>query len=365
MADKALKTITNYIYRNRNPFLVSFICMCALCLRAAYLYQHTLSCDELYELNLMRGTFLDLLSQISKGGFGTYLVGDIYLVFPFFKVFHYNKWGLAIPCIISTVIGFYVLYLICKRYYKSTWAYLITFGIVCFNATLIQHATEIRAYSLLPTLALVVFYLFERIADLDFKLSILKKTFAMLLFAIVIWFHVYGILMFTSLFLFTLLSRYKEKNFKLYFIDAVFFAGMILCIAMPFWIYCVFGVHSGLSRLNNYNIFQFIPDPSHNAVGFLKSIFCNLIGIKILYFLLLGVIVPFIFSYKDRKNQLIFLFLNIIAPIGFVLLFDLVVQYWFIQRQFIWVMPLFAFFIGWVWDSVFQYKLNIFSFKKR
>lgn len=348
-----LKNIIKYISKNSVPISVSIICIYALYLRIMVLYGRELWIDERYSLSLMQGNFLDLLKELKNIGVCGYMLGDLYLYFPFFKIFSYNKWALAIPCIISTILGFWLLYLICKRYFKSIWAYFVTFILVCFNGTLTWHATEIRAYAILPTLALATFYLLQRIADLDFNLSVRKKIFNVIFFVLVIWFHVYGIFMFISSFLFVLLSKYKEKNFNIYFKHSISFAAIILCFAMPFWLYCVFGSHQSIAAFS-YNIFEYIPNPFSNIIGFLKGIFCNLVGFKKLYFLFLGVFIPLFFSYRDRNKQLLFLFLNVIIPINFILLSDIVIKYWFLQRQFIWVMPFFAFYLGWVWDSLFQ-----------
>lgn len=348
-----LKNIFNYIRKNFAPLSVALICIYALYLRIIHLCRHTLWLDEIYYLSPMKGAFLDFLKAIPKVEFCSYLSGDLFLFYPFFKIFSYNKWGLAIPCIIATILGFYVLYLICKRYFKSSWAYFITFGIVCFNATLINHATEIRTYAILPTLALAAFYLLQRIADSNFKLNIFKKISAIIFFILVIWFHVYGILMFVSCLLFLLLSKYAEKGFKIYFKDTIFFTGVILFFAMPLWLYSIFGPHVSYAQLN-IDPFLYTPNPLHNIIGFLKAVFGNLIGFKKLYFLLLGAVIPFVFSYKDRYKQLLFLAFIIIFPISFIFLSDILQKYWFTQRQFIWIMPFFAFFLGWAWDSFFM-----------
>ena len=353
-----LKSGIKHIQKNIIPISVAIICLHGLYLRIMHLYNHTLWADELYSLGMMRGTFSKLLDEILKIEYCTYLSGDLYLEYPFFKIFSYNKWGLAAPRITITIAGFYILYLICKRYFKSIWAYLVTFGIVCFNATLIEHATEIRIYAILPTLALATFYLFQRIADLDFKLNIPKRICAIIIFVTIIWFYIYGILMFMSCFLFVLLSRYKDNGFKAYFINAISFTGIVLCFAMPFWLYCVFRPHYSYGAMQ-VQPFIFIPDPMRDIVGFLKCIFCNLIGFKKLYFLFLGAAIPFILSYEDRRKQLLFLFFIIIVPIIAIFFSDLVSNYWFLQRQFIWVMPLFAFFLGWAWDSLFMLSARL------
>jgi hypothetical protein len=347
-----IKIIKDYIHKHSISLSVTVICIYALFLRLAVLYRHTLWIDEIYYLGPLKGTFLEFIKAIPKAEFCSYLSGDLFIFYPFFKIFAYNKWGLAIPCVISSILGFYLLFLICKRYLRSIWAYLITFAIVAFNATLINHATEIRTYIFLPTLALAIFYVCLRIADVNFQPVALKRAGVILTFIFVIWFHVYGIIMFIVSFLFALLSKIKDEDSGNYLKNAFSLVFVTLCFSMPFWLYCVFGPHLSYTELG-INTFDYIPNPSQNIVGFLKSIFGNLIGYKKLYFMLLGIFVPFIFSYKDRYRQLLFFVIIIMLPIGLILASDVLQKYWFIQRQFIWVMPLFAFFLGWTWDSFF------------
>ncbi|MFA5149981.1 MAG: hypothetical protein WC937_03035 [Candidatus Omnitrophota bacterium] len=353
-----IKIIKGYIYKYSIPLSVTIICIYALFLRLIVLYRHTLWTDEIYYLGPLKGTFLEFIREIPKAEFCSYLSGDLFIFFPFFKIFAYNKWALATPCIISTVAGFYLLYLICKIYFRSIWAYLITFCIVCFNASLIVHATEIRTYAFLPTLALATFYLLKKLADLNFELSTVKRIWATIFFVLVIWFHVYGVLMFGSCLLFVLIAEYKNKNFRIFLKNAIYFAVIVLCSAMPLWLYSVLGPHLSYTQFN-INPFDFIPSPWQNFSGFLKGIFGNLIGFKKLYIFLLGTIVPVFFSYENRFKQLFFLILIILFPIGVIFIFDLLQKYWFIQRQFVWVMPFYAFFLGWCWESLF------FIFKER
>jgi hypothetical protein len=213
------------------------------------------------------------------------------------------------------------------------------------------HAVEIRPYAVLPTLALATFFLLQRLADLNFNFSLNKRLITSMFFVLVIWFHVYGILIFLSCLLFTLLSKCKDKDFKSYFKNCFYFASGILCFAMPIWLYSLFVEHS---RANpDIRTFDFFPNPVHNPIGFLRGVIGNLIGFKAFYFLILGAFIPLIISYRERFKQLLFLFCCVVLPIGTIFIFDVIREYWFMQRQFIWVMPLFAFFLGWTWDSFF------------
>lgn len=345
-----LNNIGKYIYRNRVPVSVTIICVYAFYLRIRHLYFRELWVDEIYYLHpATRNTFFEFLQAIPRTGSGSYLSGDLLLYYPFFKIFSYNKWGLAIPSIVATVVGFYLLYRICQRYFKSIFAYLITFLIVCFNATMINHATEIRTYAILPAIALGTFYFMQKIADSEFRLKLPARIGAIALFALVIWFHVYGIFMYMSCFLFTILSRYEKRSFKALVKNGILFTCGVLCLAMPLWIYSVFGPQ--LYDKASIDPFYYFPNPLYDTFGFLKSVFCNLIGFKLLYFVLLGTFIPFFFSYKERTKQLMFFLLIVAAPIGLILLSNIIRHFWFLQRQFIWVMPFFAFYLGWVWDS--------------
>lgn len=350
-----LRNIFQFVKKNFIPISVTGICMYGLYLRLILLHQHTLWGDEVFQLSQMKGSFLDLLLSLPINDHAAYLEGDHYLIYPFFKIFSYNKWGLAIPHIIATIIGFYLLYLICKRYFKSIWAYFITFSIVCFNATLTYHSIEIRPYAVLPTLALATFYLFQKISDTGFKLTLKKRIGFTAFFILVIWFHIYGILMFISCLMFIIVARYLENNpdFKLYLRKSISFSAVILIITLPLLLYCIVGPRL-LVPEDFQRTFVFIPDPFQHIVGFLKGVICNLLGNKKLYFLFPGIIIPFVFSYKDRPKQILFLFFIIILPITLLLFADIVTRYYFIQRQFVWVMPFFAFFLGWSWDALFQ-----------
>lgn len=345
--------------KNLIKYLVVSICAYALYLRIVKLSHHTLWIDEIYLFKLMTGSFVKFINSLPYTETCGYMAGDQILIYPFYKIFGANKWGLAIPFICITILGFYFLYLICSKYFKTISGYVIAFSVMCMNATLIWHATEIRAYAILPTLSLATFYFSQTFIDRFRDLTVRKKSFFIVFFLVVIWFHAFGILIFTSIMAFSLLSRFQDKEFRIIFKDVLKALLVVLCIALPFWFYCCF-----IIKVPGYNgdasTFHYIPNPLNNIIGFLKGIFGNLVGYKKFYFLLIGVVFPFIPIYKERWQQALFLILTIFFPILIILLADIRNSYWFIQRQFIWVMPLFAFYLGWVWDSFFQQVRNIF-----
>jgi hypothetical protein len=355
------------IFSNKNwekyiIFLIAIgFSLCALILRLDKLAQHNLWNDELFQLSTMHGNFSELIKELPHSELNSYLNWDTFLVYPFFKAFSYNKWGLAIPHIIATILGFYLLYLICRLYFKTIWGYVISFGVVCFNASLINYATEIRPYAVLPTLALASLYLSETLIN-KIDLSPVRKLFIAAFFLLIIGFHTYGaFILFLSL-VFVLVNKPRARAFGSIFKSISKILLIIFLIGLPFWLFCVFGpFHLSLEQTRK-NVFEFIPNPRHNIVGFLKGILGNLIGCKKLYFLLVALIFPFVLPYKEKLRQISFLVIMIFFPILLILTSDLISGYWFLQRQFIWVMPFFAFFLGWSGDSFVTYISGRLSF---
>ncbi len=345
----------------RRPYRLISVLVAAICVYGLFLRFHGIgsrqySIDEQYQLMQMKGSFFEMLKLLPNYEFCPYLSGDYYLIYPFFKLFGFNHWGLSIPHIAATLLAFYFLYLICKQHLKTIWGYLITFTVACFNATLILHAGEIRTYAVWPMLALGVFYFTGLLIEKDNELSAIKKIGIFAFFTLTILFHVYGIAIFLVLWLYQMLAyardydlwRVLKNNFKFFL--------LVFCIVVPAWFLSVFGQH--LAYRQDCRVFEFIPNPVENIVGFLKAVFGNLVGSRSLYFLLAGVFFPFVLPFKDRKNQIALLLITVFLPIGLILFSDLKTKYWFIQRQFIWVMPFFALYLGWAWDSLFVFLRN-------
>jgi len=350
--------IRDYIRKNQKYLhlaVVIVICVYALYLRADARASAKLWVDEQVQIERMDRPLVEFFRHIPDHQYCGYLAGDYYLVYPFVRMFGpNNKWGLAIPHIISTILGFWLLYLICRRYFKTVWGYLITFTVVCFNPTLLQHAFEIRRYAVLPTLALACLYLAFKLVDQNIKMSLKKKWLIAAFFILTIWFDIYGVVILCLPLLFALLTKRGDSEFSTITKHTIKFMSIVLCLAMPLWFYSVFGPHA---KFGSMNVFLYIPNPLLDIVGFLKGIFANLVGYrhKPLYLLLIGLLFPFLIPDKKRFQQIAFLFITVLVPIGLIFVIDLITKYWFIQRQFIWVMPFFAFFLGWSWDSAIHY----------
>ncbi len=342
-----------FLKLHKSRLTVVGICIYASYLRLMSLRGRNLWADEHYQLSQMRGTLFEMIKGFPKTEFATYLSGDYYLIYPFFKIFGYNKWGLAIPHIISTLFGFLILYLICRRYFASVWSYLVTFSIVCFNNTMIFHATEIRTYAVLPTLAMASLYFWLKIIDCYGRVCIRQRVALSLFFIITIWFHAFGVLIFSFTGIYAVLTKYKDNKFWDILRNVGFLVFPILFIAAPLWLLSVFGPRNmDYEKVDFINTFAFIPNPLVDTLGFLKGVLGNLIGSRALYPTLLGPIAFLVLPGKQRIHQTSFLLILVLFPLAVIFALSVSTHYWFIQRLFIWVIPFFALFVGWTWDSL-------------
>jgi hypothetical protein len=134
--------------------------------------------------------------------------------------------------------------------------------------------------------------------------------------------------------------------------------GWGVLIALPFWLYFVFGFDRSYMANMSMDTFEFI---KKGIVPLTKGVIGNLQGFKPLYLLLPGILIALVIPHADRWKQAGFLICLIVLPILFILWTCITHHYWFIQRLFVWVMPWYAFLLGWAWDSVIIYVKKNYS----
>jgi len=280
--------------------------------------------------------------------------------------------GVNIPHLLITLVGFYFLYLLCKKYFKTMGGFFITFSIVAFNLELVENLVMIRVYAVLPTLALMSLYFAQMLVGQYAQLSPRQRIGIASFFVVLIWFHVYGIVILGCTMLFAILEKWREPDVQRVLKDILRLLTVVFVVAMPLWCYSVFGPHLSYEQETfvhrKINTFDYIPNPLVTILGFLKSIFGNLIGYKGLYFLLFGMLIPVFLPYRRRLRDIAFFLILVVLPIQLMLQGVLQCGYWFVQRQFLWVVPLFALFLGSVWEALlltFSQLILILSRKKR
>ena len=325
-----------------------------LFLRYKALAERSLWLDEKSQLSAMVGPFKPFWERLTYGE-RTCFPGEYLLNYPFVRIFGANKWGIAIPHIVSTVIGFYLLYVICQRYFKTPFSTALSFAIVSLNTHLIYHAFEFRPYAVLPTLALGCFYFSEKIICRSKELSLAKKIWIGIFFTLTIMYHAYGILMVACCILYFFLCQLDQKLWRENLREHFPFAALLAVTAGPIFFWYALGNPQFSYQATSsagMNTFDYMPNPLNGLNTFLRTVFSNLMGYKKLKFLINGILLSLLIPHRLRYKQLGFFLVLIIFPIELMLFADLHKGYWFLQRQLTWVMPLYAILIGWCWDSI-------------
>ena len=282
--------------------------------------------------------------------------GEYVLTFPFVQVFDRNKWGVAIPHILATILGFYFLYRLSQQYLRTLLGYFIAFSIVGMNTNLIFHSFEFRPYAVLPTLYLANIYLFNDLVPNFNKASFQKKFWVGVYIVLSMSYHAYSVLI-LGLPLMYQVFVHRRVGWQ-YYIKESFVKYFAACfvLAMALWAWFAsgnnFGVMPNIREQTIVDTFQYIPNPVHEPLGFLKGVLGNLIGFKWLYPFLLGMIALGL-PHKQRLEQWLFFLTLIVLPLALILVFDILTIYWFLQRQFVWIIPVFALFLGWCADTIF------------
>ena len=355
-----------YLTKHARPLTALICSVYGLYLRFTLYAQRGLHPDEVNQLGYTAGSGLLPFWKMYATTEVTAFPGDYLLTFPFVKLFGTNKWLITIPHIIATMIGFYLLYLVCSKYIKSLWGLIIVYAIFSLNFSLTYHAFEFRPYAVLPTLALAVFYLSGRIVCQYASLSNSQKLSIGLFFLFAVGFHAYGILMIALTMSYHILEQSGKRPLTQIIRELLPATLTLAAFAVPLFLW--YYIQNPIRYEDNFgrgiNTFDFIPNPLIAPGGFLRSLFGNLVGKKALYPLLIGVIGTFLIPHKNKAHQVMFLSLLVLLPIELILFTDLRTCYWFVQRQFVWVMPFFAVWLGWCWDTIFLYSGEIFQSRK-
>jgi hypothetical protein len=267
---------------------------------------------------------------------------------------------LVIPHIAATVLGLVLLFLIARRYYRSFVGYLVAFAVVTFHSDLIFHSFEFRPYAVMPTLALASFLLADIFVTEFERLSIIQRWMILAAFVLTIWFHALGILMVACPLLYFILDSRPWRDKKKRGALIKWLGGMFL-VALPVWAWYASGnpvQHTPASRLvAGIHPFGVTQNPFETGFGsFFNRVFLyNLIGFKKFYFLLGAMVFVVLVPQKNGLQKLAFYLLIIFLPIASILTAALISNYWFLDRQYNYLSPLFAFFLGWLWDTAFSH----------
>ncbi|MBF0483071.1 MAG: hypothetical protein HQL25_00030 [Candidatus Omnitrophica bacterium] len=342
-------------------------------------YNRILWNDEMWQLKKTVGIFKPIWLRVNYGDFSTF-PGDYILTYPITQwllgkyapihnlalgsilICDNVKWLLLIPEIIFTILSFYLLYLVCKHYFISIWAYILTFTVFAFNYSLVWHALEIRTYAFHPVLVLGCLHFSWLIFNKYENLSNLQKIGIVLFFMFTASFHLFG-----SAFIFfaLLFSAYEYKLFSKpvwqnFIIKPVFkYLLWLASLSLIVWLWYARLAPLGetLSQTLPQNVYLQIPDPQKNILGFLYKLFAVwILGEPYLIYLLIIPFTAFIFYDPKIKEKILLLFLYIIGGVGTIFIAATITKYWFLDRQISWTMPVFAIWLGWCADNLFKFN---------
>jgi hypothetical protein len=344
--------------KNYRVFAALFFTFLGLYLRFKKLAGRDLWVDELNQLANTAGSFKPIWQRLTLGEL-TCFPGEYMLNYPFVKFFGSNKWLINIPHFIAAILGFYFLYLLCQKHLKTFWGFAIAFLIFCFNGGLVFHSFEFRPYAVLPTLSLASFYFSEIIVVEWRRLSMLKKSIIGVFFISVIIYHAYGIMIVGLSLLYFIIIEANKRSYGEVIKDIIPFLLSAGPLGLLLFIWYASGtiVNWEQCQLRNIDTFMVYPNPLDNFFRLIRQIFANLMAHKQYgqKHLALGIWIAFLLPHKDRLKQIGFFLLMIVLPIELILVSDVRSGYWFLDRQFVWVMSLYAFFLGWCWDTTSTY----------
>lgn len=345
--------VINFVKKNSHILIAVFFTILGLYLRFKRLAGRDLWTDELWQLAQTKGAFKPVWFRLNVTDF-TSFPGAYILNYPFVNIFGTDKWSINIPNYFIAFLSFYFLYLICKRYLKTSWGFFIAFLLLCFNGNLIFHSFELRPYAVLPTLSLGSFYFSGLIVSEWKRLSVLKRFLIGLFFIFTIIYHVFGIMIVGLCMLYCFIVEANKRSYKDVMKEILPFLLPTGILGILLFIWYVSGTVWHNVQSGGWYPFDYYPDASTKPVRFVRQVLCNLRGDKShgQKYLELGIWFSFILSQKNRLRLIGFLVLMIILPITIILTLAVYEKYWFLDRQFIWVMSLYAFFLGWCWDSV-------------
>jgi len=273
-------------------YKIPLVCLCislwALVPRYQVFSDPTLVGDEIYQYIMLVDVVKPFRMLTQYGDFSSF-PGDYIITYPFLKIFGPTSWGIRVPYIVLHMFLFYFTYLVCKNYFKTIFGYVVTFGILCLNTTLIVHSFEFRPYAVLPTLAIVSFYVADLVINKEIELGFPKKFFIVFFYLFTFVYHAHSLFFISIPILYFTLDKLNRKSFTKIWNNNFKLYSIIILIGGGIWLWYSIGTYINIQNDNftvikKLDTFQFIPNPSISLIGFLKGIFGNLIGNKKLYF---------------------------------------------------------------------------------
>lgn len=327
-------------------------------LRFQYRVKQDIWVDEIWTLKGLKLPFWEwLLNHLPNNDFhfpGAYLV--------LYPLGHWwpedNRFILSIPYMIISSVFFFLFAKVnwlrfldlgdIKQSIKGTWINVLALMLITYNSTLILYAFELRPYAVLPLLALVGLLLADKILDLK-----CFNLWGVLAVCTYVTFHNYALLMFMLGLAYCValrLTRAREKfwNWNVFSVYRpvmiTLTVGALLAVPILWQLLHAPYLKSFDMTSMDANTHRWIY-PGFKGLTQVAALYYGFkrFRITIFCFVILGSIQ---LLAKRKWIPILFPVMWVILPTALIYWVDIVSHYWFVQRQFIWVMPFHAIFVA-------------------
>lgn len=301
--------------------------------------------DEIEQLRGITGTFSNLIIHYLPSLPGA-MPGDYVLTWPFAQI-STDKWILAIPHFFC-MIGLYLVFIfLAKEKVRNLFFFALALYFLSVNKTLAYHALELRPYASIPLLALLTFTV-TRSAIEKPNLSRSQIVGYIVLFALVLSYHLYGIFMLGGSLMYHIVYSRKENSLKTALVRSLMWCSGACLLTFPVWNHII----SKPTPLHEGATFEFIQGPWYIKA---KSVIALLTGTPRIYPFLIPVALSFLPGCADRMKRAWFIVWLTVLPILAILYLDVQSNYYFVQRQFVWCMPFWALWMAWSMEALWNH----------
>ncbi len=249
--------------------------------------------------------------------------------------------------------------------FDPKWINVFSCGLVARHETLIMHALELRPYGTLTLLAVLALWLTSRLLEQKrFTWYFVAGFFALIVF------HNFGLMMILVSITYLLTIRFfssaantlEELSHSLWSVGSTLLFSIIGTLPFIWW-YCQYPtlrghpfssrdphlyIQAGLKGLQQVIALYF--GLSHPDV--------KLFRLFLVLTMLCGIALNL---FRGIRKIFLFPLILVLLPTFLLYLWDLHIHYWFIQRQFLWVMPFYSVFVALMAHTVIDWAISHFS----
>lgn len=337
---------------------IGFVCYAYM--RFNYRWVHEIQGDEAVTVKGLSQSYVSWITNFIPT-WDFHFHGAYLLLYPIGHFISVDKFIVGIPYILLSLLFYYLFARVnwarlmgldnSHEWISSKWANVLACFLIAYNNTLIIYAFELRPYSVLCLLMLVALFVSWKIVAQN-RLNVWLICYAFL----IISFHNYGFFMLIvglsycvsfRLFLESTKGGSWIRRVGSYWPAVINLLMATVCSYPFFWLYQTRPVLRTHLQMN-FDVHQYIHAGIAGAVQVMAIYYgfrSDFKWVRLIIVLLVACGV-FLFIYQKKWAPILFVLILVIGPTYAIYLQDLRLKYWFIQRQFLWVIPFHAAFVG-------------------